>query len=149
MTAINVNGTTYQVADDPSTPLLWILRDTLGLTGTKFGCGVSQCGACTVLLNGEAVRSCEVSLAESASGTVTTIEAMAATALGARIQAAWIKEQVPQCGYCQPGMIMAVVDLIQRQPGSPSDASINSAITNICACGTFERIRKAIHLAAG
>jgi isoquinoline 1-oxidoreductase alpha subunit len=148
MITLTVNGTQHSVNVDPTTPLLWVLRDALGLTGTKFGCGIEVCGACTVLLNGSAERSCDIQVKNAVGKHITTIEGMAATALGKKIQAAWVAEQVPQCGYCQSGMIMAVAELLQGG-GKPSDAAINSQIDNICVCGTFQRIRAAIHLAAG
>ena len=150
MTTLTVNGTSYQIPStvDPGTPLLWILRDIVGLTGTKYGCGIEQCGACTVLSGGEAEKSCEMSLGDAADGQITTIEGVSATPLGRKVQAAWIDCQVPQCGYCQSGMILATVSLLQRTP-KPTDAQIDSAIGNICACGTYTRIRAAIHKAAG
>jgi len=148
MIALNVNGQTVQVNADPSTPLLWVLRDVLGLTGTKYGCGIEECGACSVLAGGELERSCDMSLSDGASNPITTIEGVSATALGRAVQQAWIDLQVPQCGYCQSGMILAAVSLLRRTP-KPTDAQIDSAMGNICACGTYTRIRAAIHKAAG
>jgi isoquinoline 1-oxidoreductase subunit alpha len=146
---IFVNGAARPLPDDladPALPLLWALRDLLGLTGTKFGCGVAACGACTVHVNGEAVRSCAY-FVDAADGTaVTTIEGLPASAR--RLQQAWIDHQVPQCGYCQPGFIMAAAALLAQQP-KPSEAEIEAAITNICRCGTYARIRQAIRSAAG
>ena len=142
-----VNGATQSVDADPSTPLLWVLRDHLGLTGTKYGCGVAQCGACTVHLNGEAVRSCGVSLDGLAGAEVVTIEGLAARG-GETLQRLWAELNVPQCGYCQAGMLMAAADLLKKTP-KPSDADIDAAMTNICRCGTYGRVRSAIKRAAG
>ena len=128
-------------------PLLWVLRDLLKLTGTKYGCGVAQCGSCTVHLDGAAVRSCVVPVSAAAGKAVTTIEGLAPDGELHPVQAAWIEEQVPQCGYCQPGMIMSAVALLAGNP-NPSDADIDESITNICRCGTYPRIRRAIHRAA-
>ncbi|HEX7853556.1 MAG TPA: (2Fe-2S)-binding protein [Sphingobium sp.] len=142
-----VNGKPRSVDADPSTPLLWVLRDHLGLTGTKFGCGIAQCGACTVHLNGDAVRSCQVPL-DSIKGTdIVTVEGLA-DAGGTRLQQLWFELNVPQCGYCQAGMLMAAADLLKKTP-QPTDEDIDGAITNICRCGTYPRIRAAIHRAAG
>lgn len=148
MTAVRfrVNGTPQTVEADSSTPLLWVLRDHLGMTGTKYGCGVAQCGACTVHLNGEAVRSCAVPLDSVAGANITTIEGLAAQG-GAKLQALWQELNVPQCGYCQAGMLMAAADLLKKKP-KPNDADIDDAMTNICRCGTYPRIRAAIHRAA-
>ena len=146
MVQMVVNGTPVSLEVEPETPLLWVLRDALELTGTKFGCGIGQCGACTVHVNGAAVRSCSVPVSEAEGATVTTIEGLS-TDSGHPVQVAWIMEQVPQCGYCQSGMIMAVSDLLARNT-SPPDAEISRAITNICRCGTYSRIRRAIHRAA-
>ena len=145
MVSLNVNGVAHTVDVDPATPLLWVLRDHLGLTGTKFGCGIEVCGACTVLLGNEAERSCDKSVSEVQGQLITTIEGLAA--IMAPLQQAWITEQVPQCGYCQSGMLMAVASLL-RQNSTPSDADIDDAIDNICVCGTYQRIRAAIHRAA-
>lgn len=141
---MTVNGRAHALDLEPDTPLLWALRDTLGLTGTKFGCGISACGACTVLVNDRAVRSCTlpVSLVEGAN--VTTIEGLAADGTLTAVQQAWVEHQVPQCGYCQSGMIMAVTALLNQSP-HPSDEEIDASITNICRCGTFVRVRRAIH----
>jgi isoquinoline 1-oxidoreductase subunit alpha len=147
MIAVIVNGTAHDIDAAGDTPLLWALRDHLGLTGTKFGCGAALCGACTVHVDGEAMRSCSVALEDVAGKRITTIEGLS----GDRshpLQRAWIAEQVPQCGYCQSGMIMAAAALLAARP-KPSDADIAGAITNICRCGTYARIRKAIHAAAG
>jgi isoquinoline 1-oxidoreductase alpha subunit len=128
---------------DPDTPLLWAIRETLGLTGTKFGCGVSACGACTVHSNGEAVRSCIVPVSTVAGASITTIEGLAKDGVLHPVQQAWLDQQVPQCGYCQSGMIMAVSALLSQRP-NPTDEDIDAAITNICRCGTFARVRRAI-----
>ena len=144
-----VNGKDVSVAAEPDTPLLWVLREDLALTGTKFGCGIAACGACSVHVDGELTRSCSVPVSEIAGKAVTTIEGLKAEdgTLHA-VQQAWIAAQVPQCGYCQSGQIMAAVALIERT-GSPSDAQIDEAMTNICRCGTYPRIRKAILAATG
>jgi isoquinoline 1-oxidoreductase alpha subunit len=144
---IAVNGQTRSLDLDPDTPLLWAIRDTLGLTGTKFGCGIAACGACTVHVNGKAVRSCSFPVSSAEGAAVTTIEGLAADGTLHKVQQAWITHQVPQCGYCQSGMIMAVVALL-GQHVDPSDADIDAGITNICRCGTFVRVRSAIHAAA-
>ena len=141
-----VNGAEVDTDEDPNMPLLWFLRDTLNLKGTKFGCGISACGACTVHIDGEPVRSCVFPLAASAGKRVTTIEGLAGTE-SEPVQQAWVKVQVPQCGYCQSGMIMTVTALLKKN-SAPTDEDINQAVTNICRCGTYPRIRKAIHLAA-
>ena len=146
MLTLSVNGESRTVDLEPETPLLWVLRDTLGLTGTKFGCGVSACGACTVLLDGMPVRSCVMPVAAVGGKEITTIEGLAAGELHP-VQQAWIEHQVPQCGYCQSGMVLAAAELLARNP-DPSDAEIDAAITNICRCGTYPRIREAIHAAA-
>ena len=147
MARLTINGHVHNVDDDPDTPLLWVLRDTLGLAGTKYGCGVAQCGACTVHVDGVAMRSCALTLASVEGKAITTIEGLAANGLLHRVQQAWIAHDVPQCGYCQSGMIMAVAALLKRTP-HPSDAEIDAAITNICRCGTYQRVRAAIHSAA-
>ncbi len=144
---LKVNGKPQAVAADPSTPLLWLLRDHLGLTGTKFGCGIAQCGACTVHLNGQAVRSCQVQAADANGANVTTIEGLARNG-GATLQKLWAEMNVPQCGYCQAGMLMAAADLLRKTP-KPSNAQIDAAMTNICRCGTYPRIRAAIRKASG
>jgi isoquinoline 1-oxidoreductase alpha subunit len=141
-----VNGIAYTADVEPDTPLLWVLRDSLKLTGTKYGCGIAQCGACTVLIDGRATRSCSIAASDVAGETVTTIEGLSAEGTHP-VQLAWIEFDVPQCGYCQSGQIMAAVDLLKRKP-KPTDADINSAMTNICRCGTYSRIRAAIHRAA-
>jgi isoquinoline 1-oxidoreductase alpha subunit len=146
---LTVNGQPRTLEIDPDTPLLWAIRDTLGLTGTKFGCGIAQCGACTVHVNGRAERSCIMPVSSVAGATITTIEGLAGGGPLTPVQQAWLDLQVPQCGYCQSGMIMAVSSLLAEKP-HPTDADVDEAITNICRCGTFARIRKAIHgLAAG
>ena len=140
-------GKTYQVNASGNTPLLWVLRDILGLTGTKYGCGIEVCGACTVWIDGSAEKSCDMELKEAAGRHITTIEGLGSTTVGRKVQQAWIREQVPQCGYCQSGMMMACAALLQGG-GNPTDAQINAEIDNICVCGTFQRIRAAIHTAA-
>jgi isoquinoline 1-oxidoreductase alpha subunit len=145
--AISINGQTKSVDVDPKTPLLWVLRDTFGLTGTKYGCGIGQCGACTVILNGDAVRSCQTPVSRAAGKQVTTIEGLS-TNRSHPVQRAWIEEQVPQCGYCQSGQIMSTVVLLKANP-NPTDGDINDALSgNICRCGTYHRIRRAVHRAA-
>jgi isoquinoline 1-oxidoreductase alpha subunit len=146
MITLIVNGEARNVEADPDTPLLWVLRDHLGITGTKFGCGVALCGACTVHVDGEATRSCSVPLDAVAGKHITTIEGLSKNR-SHPLQKAWIAEQVPQCGYCQSGMIMAAAALLAAKP-NPTDKDIDDAITNICRCGTYARIRKAIHVAA-
>jgi isoquinoline 1-oxidoreductase subunit alpha len=146
VTRFRVNGQPQSVEADPTTPLLWVLRDHLGLTGTKFGCGIAQCGACKVHLNGELMPSCAVPLEGLAGAEIVTIEGLAAHG-GAKLQALWNELNVPQCGYCQAGMLMAAADLLKRIP-HPSDADIDEAITNICRCGTYPRVRTAIKRAA-
>ena len=146
---LNVNGRSVSVNAEADTPLLWVLRDDIGLTGTKFGCGLALCGACTVHLDGAAVRSCQTPLSAAAGKKVTTIEAMAGDGVGKRVQAAWIAHDVPQCGYCQSGQIMSATALLTAKP-KPTDADIDAAMAgNICRCGTYPRIRAAIHKAAG
>jgi isoquinoline 1-oxidoreductase alpha subunit len=149
MARITVNGKTREVDADPSTPLLWVLRDTLGMTGTKFGCGAQLCGACTVHLNGAPVRSCGTPLSAAIGQKITTIEGISATATGKKVQEAWMALDVPQCGYCQSGQIMSATALLASN-SKPTDADIDSAMAgNICRCGTYPRIRAAIHKAAG
>ena len=146
---LTVNDQARTIEIDPDTPLLWAIRDTLGLTGTKFGCGIAQCGACTVHVNGKAERSCVVPVSSAEGATVTTIEGLAGGGALTPVQQAWLDQQVPQCGYCQSGMIMAVSALLAEKPHA-TDAEVDEAITNICRCGTFARIRRAIHgLTAG
>jgi isoquinoline 1-oxidoreductase subunit alpha len=143
---LRVNGKTYQVDAEPGTPLLWVLRDSLGLTGTKYGCGIAQCGACTVLVDGRATRSCVLPLSAVLNNDITTIEGLAADSQNP-VQRAWIEHDVPQCGYCQSGQIMAAAALLATKP-NPSDSDIDREMTNICRCGTYRRIRMAIHRAA-
>jgi isoquinoline 1-oxidoreductase subunit alpha len=142
-----VNGQTHNVDVESDTPLLWVLRDTLGLIGTKFGCGAARCGACTVHVDGAPIRSCIVPIEAVADREITTIEGLAQDGVLHKVQKAWIEHDVPQCGYCQGGMIMAVAALLAEKP-RPSDADIDAAITNICRCGTYQRIRAAIHATA-
>ena len=144
---LSVNGREYtaEVADDA--PLLWVLRERLGLTGTKYGCGIAQCGACTVHIDGVATRSCGVSVSEAVGKQITTIEGLANNGALHKVQQAWVENDVPQCGYCQSGMIMAVSALLREKP-NPTDKDIDEAITNICRCGTFNQVRAAIHTAA-
>jgi len=143
---LTVNGAVTTVTVAPDTPLLWVLRETLGLTGTKFGCGIGMCGTCTVLLDGEAVRTCMLPVAAAANHRVTTIEGLSRER-SHPVQRAWIEEDVPQCGYCQSGQILAAVALLARHP-HPTDAQIDEGMTNLCTCGTYQRIRAAIHRAA-
>jgi isoquinoline 1-oxidoreductase subunit alpha len=140
---ITVNGQEHALDVEPEMPLLWVLREALGLTGTKFGCGIAACGACTVHLNGRAVRSCTLPVSAANGGTVTTIEGLAHDGALHKVQQAWVAHQVPQCGYCQSGMIMAVAGFLEQNP-HPTDDEVNAAITNICRCGTFARVRTAI-----
>ena len=147
MAILSVNGKSFDVEAEADTPLLWVLRENLGLTGTKYGCGIAQCGACTVHIDGAPVRSCSVQLGDAIGKKITTIEGLAQNGVLHRVQKAWIEHDVPQCGYCQSGMIMAVAALLKDKP-SPSDADIDAAITNICRCGTFQQVREAIHAAA-
>ena len=147
MIALSINGKSHSVEVEGDTPLLWVLRDTIGLTGTKYGCGIAQCGSCTVLIDGVPTRSCQVPVSTLGTRTVTTIEALAQHGKLHPVQQAWIDLDVPQCGYCQSGMIMAAVALLRRKP-KPTDADIDAAITNICRCGTYQRVRAAIHAAA-
>ncbi len=143
---LTINGKPVEVRAEPNTPLLWILRDELGLLGTKFGCGIAACGACTVLVDGEATRSCVMPVSAIEGKNVTTIEGLATETLHP-LQQAWLDVQAPQCGYCQSGMIMASAALLQKNP-NPSDQDIDDNITNICRCGTYQRVREAIHVAA-
>lgn len=148
MINLRINSKDYEVDVSPDTPLLWVLRDTLGLMGTKFGCGIAQCGACTVHINGKAARSCVTPVSSVAGKEVTTIEGLSPD-LSRFLQQAWIDENVPQCGYCQSGQIMAAASLLRKNP-RPTDADIDQAMSgHICRCGTYQRIRRAIHLAAG
>ena len=148
MIEFTLNGTATQFDVAPETPLLWAIREQAGLTGTKFGCGIGACGACTVHIDGVAVRSCLVPVSGVTGRSVTTIEGLASGHDMHAVQAAWIEHQVPQCGYCQSGMIMAVVALLEVNH-APSDAEIDASVTNICRCGTYERVRRAIHSLAG
>ncbi|MES5482358.1 (2Fe-2S)-binding protein [Bradyrhizobium sp. INPA03-11B] len=147
MANLKINGKTINVDVEDDTPLLWAIRENVGLTGTKYGCGIAQCGACTVHVDGVAMRSCGVTVGEVAGKDVITIEGLAAGGAMHKVQLAWIASDVPQCGYCQSGMIMAVAALLKENP-KPSDDDINDAITNICRCGTFQQVREAIHAAA-
>jgi len=147
VTRLTVNGQAHDIDVDSDTPLLWALRDTLGLMGTKFGCGIAQCGACTVHVDGAPVRSCALPVGAVEDKHITTIEGLGSDDALHPVQRAWVELDVPQCGYCQSGMIMAVAALLQDNP-SPTDADINAAITNICRCGSYQRIRAAIHAAA-
>ncbi len=143
---LTVNGKSHEVDVDPDTPLLWVLRDAIGLTGTKYGCGIAQCGACTVHINGEAQRSCQVAVKDVGANAVVTIEGLS-TDNSHPVQKAWLQLDVPQCGYCQSGMIMAVSALLKEKP-KPTNKDIDEKLTNICRCGTYTRIRAAIHEAA-
>jgi isoquinoline 1-oxidoreductase alpha subunit len=147
MANLNINGKTINVDVEDDTPLLWAIRENVGLTGTKYGCGIAQCGACTVHIDGVAMRSCGVSVSEAIGKRITTIEGLGSEGTLHKVQQAWIDHDVPQCGYCQSGMIMAVAALLTEKP-KPTDADINEAITNICRCGTFVQVREAIHAAA-
>jgi isoquinoline 1-oxidoreductase subunit alpha len=144
---LRVNNQVHEVDVEPEMPLLWVLRDMLNLKGTKFACGIAQCGACTVHLDGEPIRSCSFPVSAAAGKSITTIEGLTENS-DHPVQQAWIKHQVPQCGYCQSGQIMAAVSLLNKKP-QPTDADINAAMTNICRCGTYKRIRDAIHDVAG
>ena len=147
MVRLTINGRTHNVDVDPSTPLLWVIREQVGLTGTKYGCGIAQCGSCTVHIDGAAVRSCVMPVSAATGKKITTIEGLASGKNLHKLQQAWIKHEVPQCGYCQCGMIMAAAALLAQKP-KPTDADIDAAITNICRCGTFQEARAAIHDAA-
>ena len=147
MANLTINGKSFSVDVEPDTPLLWAIRENVGLTGTKYGCGIAQCGACTVHMDGVATRSCGVSVTEAEGKKITTIEGLASGDTLHKVQAAWIAKDVPQCGYCQSGMIMAVAALLKDKP-QPTDADIDDTITNICRCGTFQQVRAAIHAAA-
>jgi isoquinoline 1-oxidoreductase alpha subunit len=147
MARFTVNGKSYDIDVDPTTPLLWVLREQIGLTGTKYGCGIAQCGACTVHIDGMAVRSCSLSASDAEGKQITTIEGLAQNGVLHPVQQAWLDHDVPQCGYCQTGMIMAVAALLKEKP-QPTDADINGAVTNICRCGTFQEVRAAIHAVA-
>jgi len=147
MARLTVNGQSHNVDVDPNTPLLWVLREQIGLTGTKYGCGIAQCGACTVHMDGVAMRSCSLPVSAAEGKQITTIEGLAAGGTLHKVQKAWLEHDVPQCGYCQSGMIMAVAALLKEKP-KPSDADIDANITNICRCGTYQQVRAAIHAAA-
>jgi isoquinoline 1-oxidoreductase alpha subunit len=147
MISLSINGQSHNADVEDSTPLLWVLRDTIGMTGTKYGCGIAQCGACTVHIDGVAMRSCSIPVSAVAGKQITTIEGLAAGGKLTAVQQAWLEHDVPQCGYCQSGMIMAVTALLKQKP-KPTDADIDAAITNICRCGTYQQVRAAIHAAA-
>ena len=147
MISLTINGQAHNLDVEPDTPLLWAIRENAGLTGTKYGCGVAQCGSCTVHIDGVAVRSCSMPVSAAAGKRITTIEGIAENNVLTKVQQAWLANEVPQCGYCQTGMIMAVTALLKDKP-KPTDADINDAITNICRCGTFQEVRQAIHAAA-
>jgi isoquinoline 1-oxidoreductase subunit alpha len=147
MLSLTINGKSHNVDVEPDTPLLWVIRDTIGMTGTKYGCGIAQCGACTVHIDGVPTRSCSVQVSDAAGKNITTIEGLANNGVLHKVQQAWIDHDVPQCGYCQSGMIMAVVALLKGKP-KPTDADIDGEITNICRCGTYQQIRAAIHAVA-
>jgi aerobic-type carbon monoxide dehydrogenase small subunit (CoxS/CutS family) len=146
MVNIKVNGTSHQIDTEAETPLLWVLREEIGLTGTKFGCGIAQCGACTVHVNGNAVRSCSITIGNLDGVEITTIEGLSSDS-SHPVQKAWLAEQVPQCGYCQSGQIMATAAYLNGNP-NPTDGDIDANLTNICRCGTYERLRRAVHRAA-
>jgi isoquinoline 1-oxidoreductase alpha subunit len=147
MARLNINGKAYDVDADPGTPLLWAIREQVGLTGTKYGCGIAQCGSCTVHIDGVATRSCVMPISAVEGKKITTIEGLAVNGVLTKVQKAWLEHEVPQCGYCQSGMIMAVTALLNSKP-KPTDADIDASITNICRCGTFQQVREAIHAAA-
>ena len=144
MIRLTINGKAHNLDVEPETPLLWAIREQAGLTGTKYGCGIAQCGACTVHMDGVPMRSCGIPASAAVGKKITTIEGLAAGGKLNKVQQAWLAHDVPQCGYCQSGMIMAVTALIDKTP-KPSDAQIDAAITNICRCGTFQQVREAIH----
>jgi isoquinoline 1-oxidoreductase alpha subunit len=147
MASMNINGRAQEIDVDPATPLLWVLREQIGLTGTKYGCGIARCGSCTVLVDGAAVRTCVIPVSAVQGTKITTIEGLAVNGVLTKVQKAWLDLEVPQCGYCQSGMIMAVTALLNSKP-NPTDADIDATITNICRCGTFQQVREAIHAAA-
>ena len=147
MARLTINGKSHNIDVEPGTPLLWVIREQVGLTGTKYGCGVAQCGACTVHLDGIPIRSCSIPVSAAEGRKITTIEGIAQKGVLSKVQKAWLEHDVPQCGYCQSGMIMAVTALLMTKP-KPTDADIDGAITNICRCGTFQQVRAAIHTAA-
>ena len=146
MINLTINGKSHSVDVEPETPLLWVIRDNIGMTGTKYGCGIAQCGSCTVHIDGQAVRSCGMTAGDAAGKKITTIEGLAQNGKLHKVQQAWIDNDVPQCGYCQSGMIMAVAALLKQNP-KPTDTQIDEAITNICRCGTYQQIRAGIHTA--
>ena len=147
MANLTINGNNVTIDVEPDTPLLWVIRENVGLTGTKYGCGIAQCGACTVHVDGVAVHSCGMTVSEASGKQITTIEGLASDGTLHKVQQAWIDNDVPQCGYCQSGMIMAVAALLKDKP-KPTDADIDREITNICRCGTYQQVREAIHTAA-
>ena len=147
MVRLTINGKTQDVDVEPNTPLLWVIRENVGLTGTKYGCGIAACGACTVHIDGVATRSCGMAVSDAVGKQITTIEGLAQGGAMHPVQKAWLEIDVPQCGYCQSGMIMAVAALLKDNP-KPTDADIDSTITNICRCGTYQQVREAIHAAA-
>jgi isoquinoline 1-oxidoreductase alpha subunit len=147
MARLNINGRTHDIDVEPGMPLLWAIREHVGLTGTKYGCGVAQCGSCTVHMDGAPVRSCVMPVSAAEGKKITTIEGLAVNGVLTKVQKAWLDHEVPQCGYCQSGMIMAATALLNSKP-KPTDADINAAMTNICRCGTFQQVREAIHAAA-
>lgn len=147
MVKLSVNGKPHSIDVDPATPLLWVIREQVGLTGTKYGCGVAQCGSCTVLMDGEAIRSCSIPVSAAQGKKIETVESLAKGGKLSKLQQAWVDLQAPQCGYCQAGMIMAATALLRKTP-KPTDADIDAAMTNICRCGTFQEVRAAIHAAA-
>jgi isoquinoline 1-oxidoreductase alpha subunit len=147
MVRLTINGKSHNVDVEPDTPLLWVIRDSIGMTGTKYGCGIAQCGACTVHIDGVATRSCSIPVSGAAGKKIITIEGLAQNGTLHKVQQAWIDNDVPQCGYCQSGMIMAVAALLKQKP-KPTDADIDREITNICRCGTYQQVREAIHAAA-
>jgi isoquinoline 1-oxidoreductase subunit alpha len=147
MVSLNINGKAHEVDVDPDTPLLWVIREWVGFTGTKYGCGIAQCGACTVHVDGVATRSCSIPASAVTGSQITTIEGLAQNGTPHPLQKAWLANDVPQCGYCQSGMIMAAAALLKDKP-KPTDADIDAAITNICRCGTYQQVREAIHAAA-
>jgi isoquinoline 1-oxidoreductase alpha subunit len=147
MLHLTINGSPHDIDVDPDTPLLWVIREWVGLTGTKYGCGIAQCGACTVHIDGVPTRSCSFPASAAVGSQIVTIEGLAANGHLSRVQQAWLDGDVPQCGYCQSGMIMAVAALLKEKP-NPTDADIDNAITNICRCGTYQQVREAIHTAA-
>ena len=148
MITLDINGQKHQVDVDPETPLLWVLREWIGMTGTKYGCGIAQCGACSIHVDGQVMRSCSMQVGSVGDGKILTIEGLSPDGLSHPVQKAWLQHEVPQCGYCQSGQIMAAAALLAQNP-KPTDADIDEAMTNICRCGTYNRIRIAIHTAAG